>query len=38
MALKSPLSTCMSNSPIAISNKEDGKRFLLDSLEEMESF
>jgi hypothetical protein len=36
MSLKSPLSTYMSNSPTVISNKEDGKRFSLDFLEETE--
>ena len=36
MSLKSPLSTYMSNSPTVISNKEDGKKFLLDFLEETE--
>jgi hypothetical protein len=36
MSLKSPLSTYMSNSPTVISNKQDGKRFLLDLLEETE--
>jgi hypothetical protein len=36
MSLKSLLSTYMSNSPTVISNKEDGKKFLLDLLEETE--
>lgn len=36
MSFKSPLSMSMSNSPTVISNKEDGKRSLLDFLEETE--
>ena len=37
MSLKSPSSTYMSNSLTVISNKEGGKRSLVDLFEEMES-